>query len=138
VDEENTKPVRAPATKTLVLREFLDAKNTNLVEKLIELMPILEPGEQAQVYLGLMPYIYPKLKPIDSQKTPEDSELTKLSDSELLQKARTIVLERGKDYGVEKTTAPETTKGPTARSPVRSKASGTRKAPASKRNHRKR
>lgn len=47
---------------------------------------------------ALAPYVYPKLTTIKVEKTPEDLELENMSDEEVFEKARAIVLQQGVGY----------------------------------------
>ncbi len=83
---------------TLLLRGFLEAKNINVVEQIIALMPELSPEAQAKTWLGLMPYLFPRLSSITVEKTPEQEALERLSRDELRAQARSILLKSG-EYG---------------------------------------
>lgn len=53
-----------PNKRTLQLTEALENLNFDVIERLAVLMPELTYEKQVDVCLGLMPYLYPKRKPI--------------------------------------------------------------------------
>lgn len=54
-----------PNRRTRFLHEVLDANGFSVVARLIELLPRLDVREQADVLVGLLPYLYPQRKPMD-------------------------------------------------------------------------
>lgn len=56
-----------PNKKTLVLQEVLEAAGLNPAEKLCELLPQLQPREQAYVLMNLLGYIYPRRRSVEIQ-----------------------------------------------------------------------
>lgn len=54
-----------PNKSTQNLQQFLDAKGEFIPEKIISLLPKLEPRDQIKVYLELMQYLYPKRKALE-------------------------------------------------------------------------
>ncbi len=51
--------------KSEALEAILDSLGFNLVDELIKRLPKLSPEKQADIILGLMPFVYPKKKAID-------------------------------------------------------------------------
>jgi len=65
-----------PNSKTTNLNELLDKHNCSLPLRILELIPKLEPKDQAKIYLDLMAYVYPKRKAVESNLSlglPESS-----------------------------------------------------------------
>ncbi len=65
-----------PNKKTKVLSHLLNEEELSIPGRLLEILPQLTVEKQADVLLGLMPYIYPKKKaieisPLESDKYPE-------------------------------------------------------------------
>lgn len=54
-----------PNRKTRELVEALEALGIEPVQKLVELLPALEPKEQANIHMDLISYIYPKRKAVE-------------------------------------------------------------------------
>lgn len=88
--------------RTLLLKRFLEAENVNVVKELIALIPELSTDMQAKVWLGLMPYLFPRLSSITVEKTPEQEELEKLTTEELINRARPIIEAKVKPHEQEK------------------------------------
>lgn len=53
---------------TLLLRDILAARQIDIVEELLDLIPDLEPFQQVQTYLKLMEFAYPRLAAIQVQQ----------------------------------------------------------------------
>jgi len=54
-----------PNKRTLILNDILMNLGHDVPQKLVALMPKLSPDKQADVYLKLMEFLYPKRKAID-------------------------------------------------------------------------
>jgi hypothetical protein len=55
-----------PNKKTAFLCESLSSLECDVPTRILELMPSLPPDRQADIWLELLQYLYPKRKPIDS------------------------------------------------------------------------
>jgi len=62
-----------PNRKTLDLSEAISASGLSLPDRLMELLPSLEPEREAQVILKLMEFIYPKKRAVEVKETPRDT-----------------------------------------------------------------
>lgn len=69
--------------KTAELHARLSSLGLDPIQGLSETIKELDPEQQAHIYLGLMPYLYPKRKAIEI--SPEDSE--RLNQIRILEKA---------------------------------------------------
>ncbi len=72
-----------PNRKAQLLIDICDAAGCDIPRKLLEIVPSLTPDNQAKVYLGLMPYLFPRRKAVEdsnraSPPIGEDSELKQL------------------------------------------------------------
>lgn len=106
---------RRPGTvnvRTMLLKRFLEAENVNVVQQLVALIPDLSPEMQAKVWLGLMPYLFPRLSSITVEKTPEQEELEKLTTDELINRARPIIEAKVTPHEQEKPKASRATTKP--------------------------
>jgi hypothetical protein len=74
-----------PNKNSRELREILSAKGVNVPEMLLDLMDDVEMPvtKKADILLGLMPYLHPKLASLTHAFDPKE-----LSDSELLEEAK--------------------------------------------------
>jgi hypothetical protein len=67
-----------PNKKTRELVAVLDELNVNPVQALIDLIPNLEEAKQADVYLKLLEYVYPKRRAIEV--SADDNMIDSLAD----------------------------------------------------------
>lgn len=54
-----------PSKKSLLVREILENNGINLIEKIIEILPALEPEEKVRALIQLLPYVHPKLTSVE-------------------------------------------------------------------------
>jgi hypothetical protein len=54
-----------PNKKTVQLKEFFDKAKFNIPERILEILPQLPISKQADLLVGLMAYVYPKLKNVE-------------------------------------------------------------------------
>ncbi len=86
-----------PNKKTLALVEILEAKKIDPVSGLSTLLPILEPEKQADVYLKLMEYLYPKRKAIEMSLDEQTQEAFKPSFEQMKELVRIARKESSND-----------------------------------------
>lgn len=60
-----------PNKATLSLQQVLESHGVNPADKLLDLLPQLEPAKQADVHLRLMEFIYPKRKALETASPDE-------------------------------------------------------------------
>jgi hypothetical protein len=56
-----------PNRRSVALQEAFDAINFSVPDKIIELLPSLDPNKQADLLIDLMEYLYPKRKSLEEQ-----------------------------------------------------------------------
>ncbi len=62
-----------PNKQTLWLQDQLESQSIDVASKIFEIFPMLAPEKQVDVLLNLLPYLYPKRKPIEMD-VPSDAE----------------------------------------------------------------
>lgn len=85
----------------LSMREFLNAKNINIVEQfLARAFACKDPGESAQLIALCFPYVYPKLSAVEiTNKTNYEIELEQKSQAELVDEVKQLFERKGITYG---------------------------------------
>ncbi|MCB9072500.1 MAG: hypothetical protein H6623_02675 [Bdellovibrionaceae bacterium] len=74
-----------PNKRTLVLADCLTDLNFDILERITDLIPILDVNKQADVLLELMTYLYPKRKAV-SNEFETNSASSKIQNNLLIQK----------------------------------------------------
>lgn len=64
----------------LRVEDFLNTKGIHPVQKILDLLPTLDPADQVKTWLHLMKYVEPELRPTEAllNVTPEDTHQTYL------------------------------------------------------------
>ena len=63
-EKSGGRKVGTPNKRSLFLQELLELKSISIPEKLLEVLPRLSFEKQADVYLKLMEFVYPKRKAV--------------------------------------------------------------------------
>ncbi len=75
-------------SKILRVEEYLTSKGIHPVQRILDLLPTLDPADQVKTWLHLIKYIEPELKPAEAllNVTPsfEEQAVLQASDEELL------------------------------------------------------
>lgn len=70
-----------PNKRTILLDEILTENNLNVPQRIVDLLPRLDPKDQMTVLMGLMQYLYPKRKATEinvkqlASESEKDSEI---------------------------------------------------------------
>lgn len=65
-----------PNKKSKIISECLDAAGINLVSSIAEILPQLSVEKRVDVLMGLMPYVYPRKKSLESSLNVQGLELS--------------------------------------------------------------
>lgn len=69
-----------PNRRTQKLCDLFEHRGIDIPQRILDLLPKLDPDRQAIILLGLMPYLYPKRKPIEISEESIVSEIEFVHD----------------------------------------------------------